>query len=129
MDLSIRRNTIGNEDQSWLGSAHGTNAAQTITIDPAAFVKADHYPDGYLKSGLPLMKQGDGTYTLWVTSGVTPETNLLAGFLFTSTRVLSDPAVKVGAALYEHGRVKVDRLPVTVPEAAQATAAGRIIFA
>lgn len=130
MDISIKRSTVGMEDQSWLGSAHGTNAAQTITLDVSTFTKATHYPDGYLKSGLPLMKLGSGLYGLHTGPGGTPEeTPALAGFLFTSTRAPENSATRIGAALFEHGRVKVAKLPVTIDQDVQDTAAGRIIFA
>lgn len=54
MDTAVRTEIIGAGDQSWLGSAHATNACRTITIDKATLVAETHYPDGYLKSGLPL---------------------------------------------------------------------------
>jgi hypothetical protein len=56
MDTAVRTEVIGAGDQSWLGSHHGTNACRTITIDKATLVAETHYPDGYLKSGLPLGK-------------------------------------------------------------------------
>jgi len=56
MDLSQRRKTFGVDDQSWLGSEHGTQATETITLDTSAFTANIHYPDGYFKSGLPLGK-------------------------------------------------------------------------
>lgn len=122
MDLTIKRESFGQDDQSWLGSAHGTNAAQTITLDVSTFTKATHYPDGWLKSGLPLAKSGN-KYVLWA-----PAANL-AGFLFTTVRVPVSTATPVGAAILERGRVKTAKLPVSVDAAGQATAAGRIIFA
>ena len=122
MDLTIKRESFGQDDQSWLGSAHGTNAAQTDTLDAASFTKATHYPDGWLKSGLPLAKSGE-KYVLWTAGAV------LAGFLFTTVRVPEDTAAPVGAAILEHGRVKAAKLPVSVDADGQATAAGRIIFA
>lgn len=122
MDITIKRESFGQDDQSWLGSAHGTNAAQTITLDASTFTKATHYPDGWLKSGLPLAKSGE-KYVLWTTEAV------LAGFLFTTVRVPEDTATPIGGAILEHGRVKTAKLPVSVDAAGQATAAGRIIFA
>lgn len=119
MDLTIKRESFGQDDQSWLGSAHGTNAAQTITVDVTSFTAGTHYPEGSLKSGLPLAESG-GKYVLWTTG------EDLAGFLLTAVKA---SAANVGAALLEHGRVKVDKLPVSVDAAGQATAAGRIIFA
>lgn len=122
MDLTIKRESFGQDDQSWLGSAHGTNAAQTVTLDASSFVKATHYPEGWLKSGLPLAKSGE-KHVLWTVGAD------LAGFLFTTVRVPEDVASPVGAAILEHGRVKAAKLPVPVDAAGQATAAGRIIFA
>ena len=122
MDLTIKRESFGQDDQSWLGSAHGTNAAQTVTLDASSFVKATHYPEGWLKSGLPLAKSGK-KHVLWTVGAD------LAGFLFTTVRVPEDVASPVGAAILEHGRVKAAKLPVPVDAAGQDTAAGRIIFA
>lgn len=123
MDLSIRRESFGQDDQSWLGSAHGTNAAQTITLDVSTFTAGTHYPDGHLKSGLPLQDLGNGKFGLWTALSD------LAGFLFTPVKAPADSATPVGAALLEHGRVIAAKLPVSVDAAGQATAAGRIIFA
>lgn len=129
MDLTISRKSFGADDQSWLGSAHGTNAAQTITVDVSTLTRADHYPDGWIVSGIPLMKTGTASgqdlYGLY-TDG---EDHVLAGFLFTPIKIPADTSGRAGGALLEHGRVKVDRLPVSVSETAQKTAAGRIIFA
>lgn len=123
MDISIKRTSFGQDNQSWLGSAHGTNAAQTITLDVSTFTKATHFPEGFLKSGLPLQKLAGGKYGLWTS------TKELAGFLFTPVSAPTSSATPVGAALLEHGRVIVAKLPVPVDAAGQATASGRIIFA
>lgn len=129
MDLSVRHSAYGMDDQSWLGSAHGTDAAHSITIDVTTFTAATHYPDGALKSGLPLAVTGttaDGfnLYGLWTDNDTTPVD--LAGFLLTPVAASSD---QVGGALMEHGRVITDLLPVPVDDAAKASVAGRIIFA
>lgn len=122
MDLQIQRKSWGQDDRSWLGSAHGTNATQTITLDVSSFNKEAHYPEGWLKSGLPLAKSGN-KHVLW-----TAEADL-AGFLFAPVQAPEDPATPAAGAILEHGRVNVDKLPVTVDEAGQSTASGRIIFA
>lgn len=132
MDLTISRTSYGADDQSWLGSAHATDAAQTITLDFSTF-NTQHYPDGWLVSGLPLKKTGETAggqdlYGLY-SEGDGEEADVLAGFLFTPVKLPHDTNGHAGAAILEHGRVKVGRLPVSVSEAAQATAAGRIIFA
>lgn len=54
MDLTLRTKVFGVDDQSWLGSAHGTDSTESITLDTSAFTAGVHYPDGYFKSGIPL---------------------------------------------------------------------------
>lgn len=56
MQLSPVTETFGAEDQSWLGSSHGTNSARSVTLDVTKFTKSTHYPNGYLLSGTPLAK-------------------------------------------------------------------------
>jgi hypothetical protein len=63
MDISVRTTDYGVEDRSWLGSAHGTTATRTITLDTSAFTEGTHYPDGYVKSGTVLARiTGTGLY-------------------------------------------------------------------
>lgn len=56
MDLSIRTETFQQDDQSWLGSEHGTDMGRSITLDTSAFTSGTHYPNGYFPSGLALGK-------------------------------------------------------------------------
>lgn len=56
MNLAPVTESFGQEDQSWLGSAHGTDSAHPITLDTSAFTSGTHYPNGYFPSGLPLGK-------------------------------------------------------------------------
>jgi hypothetical protein len=56
MDLNLRTETFQTDDQSWLGSAHGTDAPRSITLDTSAFTSGTHYPNGFFPSGLPLGK-------------------------------------------------------------------------
>jgi hypothetical protein len=58
MDIAVRTTTYGVEDRSWLGSAHGTTATRTITLDTSAFTAGTHYPAGVLKSGTVLARIG-----------------------------------------------------------------------
>jgi hypothetical protein len=62
MDLSLRRESFLVDDQSWLGSEHGTQATESITLDTSAFTEGTHYPDGFFKSGIPLAKLASGLY-------------------------------------------------------------------
>lgn len=56
MDLSLHTETFGQDDQSWLGSAHGTSMARSITLDTSAFTANTHYPSGFFPSGLAVGK-------------------------------------------------------------------------
>lgn len=56
MDLSVRTTDYLVEDRSWLGSAHGTTATRTITLDTSAFTEGTHYPNGYVPSGMVLAR-------------------------------------------------------------------------
>lgn len=54
MNLTQVVETFGQEDQSWLASAHGTGSARSVTMDLSKFTKSVHFPNGFLPSGLPL---------------------------------------------------------------------------
>lgn len=56
MDLTQRTDAFAIDDQSWLGSRHGVNNAQSVTLDTSAFTPSIHYPDGFFKSGIALGK-------------------------------------------------------------------------
>lgn len=124
MDISIKSRSFDGGDISWLGSSHGTDAARSITLDVAKFTKATHYPDGVLKSGLPLTKGTSGKYEPFTGD----DGSKLAGFLLTPVDVAAT-ATAVAGALLDHGRVKTAKLPATISAAAQASAPSRIIFA
>lgn len=130
MDLTPNRVVEGRGDQSWLGSAYGTDACQSVTLKFAAFTAASggaatYYPNGYLASGTPLGKYTSGGNTGKYgpyTVGATDGTQNLAGFLFTSIAVPRDGVSDIQGALLDHGRVIVAKLPVaTVDGTAQAT--------
>ena len=52
MKLTQTVETFGNQDHSWLGSAHGLQYAVTRPFQVSAFVEATHYVDGYFPDGL-----------------------------------------------------------------------------
>ena len=119
MDLSMRTETFGQEDQSWLGSQHGTDMARSITLDVSAFTASTHYPQGFLLSGLPLGKLTSGGKYVPYTSGAADGSQTLRGFLLTSVRVNTlDTAIDVQGALFIHGVVITAKLPIDVSAAA-----------
>lgn len=56
MGLNPRSTVVGVDDPSWRVSREGKGTERSITLDVSAFTKADHFPDGWLPSGIPLVK-------------------------------------------------------------------------
>lgn len=123
MDLTFRTETFGAGDQSWLGSAHGTDAARTGTINRSTLTKNTHYPDNTLKSGFPLALVS-GKYVPYNSAG-SGGTEVLAGFLLTDQSV-KDSGGDIVAPILDHGRIKLSKLPVAV--LATATTTGQFVF-
>lgn len=104
----LKRETWGAGDQSWLGSSDGITTARTAHVDISTFVKADHYPDGYLPSGLPVAEVDEVLVPYDSTS--TTGAEVLAGFVLFDQS--TDGSENLNVPLYDHGRVFVDRLPI-----------------
>ena len=100
MQLGIRSSGGGFTSPGWLGSAHGTEAAATVTIDGASLSAFDKV----VPSGIPLKVGSGGKYVPVTAAGDT-----LAGFLL--TRQDFDGSGDVVAPMIERGKVRVDRLP------------------
>lgn len=114
--------TYGTGDQSWLGSAHGIWNCRTVAPDPALFTAAA-YPDG-VPSGTPL---GQATATGLFgpfANAATDGTGVLAGFLFTDQKAAADG----GWPMLDHGRIRVDKLPVAFAAADGADSTGQFVF-
>ena len=132
MNLSQVSESFGQENQTWLGSAHGTDAARSITLDKSTFTSGTHYPNGYLLSGIGLGKiTATGKYGPY-DNAASDGTQTLAGFLFTSIPVASTDVDPQGALLL-HCVVVEALLPVSLGDstaiaAAKVDVAGRIIF-
>ncbi|MFJ9212994.1 head decoration protein [Streptomyces sp. NPDC102264] len=130
MDLSLKTESFTQDRRDWLGSAHGTDAPRSISLDVSRFTKAIHYPDGYLKSGLPLGKvTAGGKYGPYDDTAVDGRQTLV-GFLFTAqdvdARQVASTTV-VGSILL-HCFIKESKLPVAVDTAGKADVVGRIVF-
>jgi hypothetical protein len=127
MDLTPRVETFGQEDQTWLDTAHGTSSARSITIDMAkGFVQGTHYPNGYLPSGTCLAKttvNGQDVFGLYDDTA-TDGRQVFVGHLFTTVKASGT----VIGALYDHGRVNRSRLPFAIDDAGVADVAGRIQY-
>lgn len=101
-----------NEDQSWLGSSHGTETMDTITLDGSAFLTA--FPDGIVPSGVVLGKiTATGLYAPY-SNAASDGTEVAAGLLFQTMRLYGTTggtAVDTPASLFWHGEVVVAKLP------------------
>jgi hypothetical protein len=75
MNLGIRKTTFGAEDQSWLGSAHGTQSGDPLTLDAAACIAIAEFATGTVPSGIPLKRAGSGRYAPAITAEV-PDAHL-----------------------------------------------------
>lgn len=128
MDISVRSESFGTENRSWLGSAHGTDATRSITLDVSAFTEATHFPDGYIPSGTVLGRiTATGLYGPYDDAAVDGR-EIAAGFLFNSTKAATGGA-DVGAPMLEHGMVLEANLPANsgLDAAAALEMAGRIV--
>lgn len=129
MDISLRSEDFAVEDRSWLGSAHGTEATRSITLDVSTFTEGTHYPDGFIPSGIALGRiTATGLYGPYSNAAGDGRT-VLAGHLFNSTKVPANGA-DVGAPLLEHGVIVEANLPDNhgVDANGKADVAGRIIY-
>lgn len=130
MDLQTKSESWGVDDQSWLASRHGLDSARSITLDASAFTKGTHYPDGFLKSGIPLARRAaDGLHVPYNTSG-SGGAEVLDGHLRSRVGVPAtvDSDTRIGAALLWTGVVDVRFLPAPVDADGRAQVAGRIRY-
>lgn len=128
MNLTQTTESFGQDDQSWLASAHGTDTARSITLDTSAFTSGTHYPNGYFPSGLALGKiTATGKYGPY-SNAASDGTEVLAGFLMTAIDAPSVNTVDPQGALLWHGAVIEAKLPIAVDSAGKADVAGRLTF-
>lgn len=130
MDISVR--TVSNqvEDRSWLGSAHGTDATQTITLDVSTFTAGTHYPHGFIPSGVVLGKiSATGKYGPY-DNDANDGRGVAVGHLFSSKTVPADTTTDIGAPILLHGQVRESLLPsgAGLDANAKTDLAGRIIY-
>lgn len=107
----VQSESYGVGSHAWMGSTHGTYNARTAKLSADNFNAGEHYPDGFIRSGQPVTAGSDGALAPYTGSG------LFEGFVLDDARIEDGETVNV--ALFDHGRVNVDRLPVsfTVPAA------------
>lgn len=128
MDIAPRTTSYALDNNSWLGSSHGTEATETITVDAdQGFVAGTHYPNGYIPSGTKLGKiTASGLYGLYDDAAADGRQTLV-GFLYGGIAVNATTDV-IGAAMFTHGKVREANLPFTVDANGKADVASRIRF-
>ncbi|KDQ65689.1 head decoration protein [Streptomyces sp. NTK 937] len=130
MDLNLKVESFTQDRRDWLGSAHGTDAPVSVTLDISKFTKATHYPDGYIKSGIPLGKVTTGGKYGPYDDAASDGRQTLVGFLFTAQDVDARgvASTSVVGSMLIHCFIREAKLPVPVDANGKADVAGRIIF-
>ncbi|MGW8331184.1 head decoration protein [Streptomyces sp. NPDC055897] len=105
-------------DRAWLGSLHGTNSTETITLDVSKLTAGTHYvastdtsqPYSRVLSGVPVGKiTASGLYGAY-DPAATDGRQTLAGHVFAET-LFAPAATKVPAALLWHSVVIAAKVP------------------
>lgn len=116
MDLSLKTETFGQDDQSWLASEHGTSNARTLTLKISTLTAGTHYPTGHLPSGVAVgIITATGKAGLY-NNAASDGTQNLVGFVLTAQKIgTADVVVPV----MTHGAVIEANLPFAVNAAAK----------
>jgi hypothetical protein len=131
MNLGLITETFSQDRRDWLGSEHGTDIVQSITLDVSKFTAGTHYPDGYIKSGIPLGKiTAGGKYGLY-DDAASDGRQTCVGFLFTGVEVVTRRGVTLTSAVASmliHCVIRESKLPVAVDAAGKVDLGARVIF-
>ena len=109
MNLGIKTQTFGAaENQEWLGSAHGTQSMDSITLDGANL--AALLPTGFVPSGIPLKRDGaTGKYEAAITAEV-PDYHLFTSVDLTAGGLVA-AATDTPASGIWHGEIVAAKVP------------------
>ncbi|MER6485750.1 head decoration protein [Streptomyces virginiae] len=131
MNLGLISESFAQDRRDWLGSEHGTDAPLSITLDTSTFTAGTHYPDGYIKSGIPLGKiTASGKYGLY-NDAASDGRQTCVGFLFTGVEVVTKRGATLSSAvgsMLVHCFIKESKLPVAVDAAGKTDLGARVIF-
>lgn len=111
MDLTIKTETLtANENVTWLGSRHGTDTAEPITLDRSLFTAT--FPNGFIPSGVALGKiTATGKYGPYSNAAVDGR-ETCQGHLLTTIEYDTVNDNDPGGALLWHGQIIRSKLPV-----------------
>lgn len=99
-----------NDNQDWLASSHGVDAADSITLDATSLLNA--FPSGEVPSGVEVSRDPDtGRYIVGIRAAATGVTaSDRAGFLLHAVKATA--GVNPVGALHWHGEVVAARVPI-----------------
>lgn len=107
MNLAQTTETWGNEDLSWLGSAHGLEMADSVTLDRTAMTAA-WLTDGVVPAGAIVRRvNATGRYVPWADAAADGPSGILIG------PVMTGAAGNPVGAVIRHGQVIIAKLPAT----------------
>lgn len=138
MDLSVRSyGPWSPENFSWLGSAHGTDSTDTITLVKSLFASKSYYTNNQIIPGgvaLGKITSVGATQDMYgpYDNAASDGRQVMVGHLF-ATKSVTGSGLYIGAALLVHGKVRLSKLTAItadhgVDSAGQADVAGRIIY-
>ncbi|MDX2575890.1 head decoration protein [Streptomyces scabiei] len=130
MDLSLKTESFTQDRRNWLGSAHGTDAPVSVTLDVSKFTANTHYPDGYIKSGIPLGKVTATSLYGPYDNAASDGRETCVGFLFTAQDVNARgvASTKVVGSMLLHCFIREAKLPVSIDAAGKTDLGARVIF-
>lgn len=138
MDLAVRSfGPWSPENFSWLGSAHGTDSTDTITLVKSLFASKSYYVNNQLIPGgvaLGKVTSVGATQDMYgpYDNAASDGRQVMVGHLF-ATKPITGGGLYIGAALLVHGKVRLSKLNAIttdhgVDAAGQADVAGRITY-
>ncbi|MET9480936.1 head decoration protein [Streptomyces sp. NPDC006638] len=131
MNIGLVTESFSQDKRDWLQGAHGTDIVPSVTLDVSTFTAGTHFPDGYIKSGIPLGKiTAGGKYGLY-SDAASDGRQVCVGFLYTGVEVVTKRGAVLPSAvgsMLVHCAIKESKLPVTIDAAGKADLGARVIF-
>lgn len=131
MNLGLVTESFSQDKRDWLQGAHGTDIVLSVTLDTSKFTSGTHYPDGYIKSGIPLGKITSGGKYGPYDDAASDGRQTCVGFLYTGVEVVTKRGAVLSSAvgsMLVHCAVKESKLPIAVDAAGKVDLASRVIF-